>query len=102
MKIIKKLSEMISEEIADARKYAQCALNHKDDMKELADTFFQLSNEEMNHMSLLHKQVTKIIQDYRTKNGEPPAPMQAVYDYIHEKNMEAAAEVKALQALYKE
>ena len=50
----------------------------------------------------LEGEVVKIIEDYRKTNGEPPASMQAVYDYIHEKNMESAAEVKAAQALYRE
>ena len=102
MKIIKLLSEMISEEISDAHKYISLALQYKTDRRGLADVFAQLSGEEMKHMQVLHGEVVKIIEDYRKTNGEPPASMQAVYDYIHEKNMESAAEVKAAQALYRE
>lgn len=102
MKIIKQLTEMIAEEIEDAGKYARCALTHKDDNRDLADTFYQLSMDEMRHMSLLHNHVVKIIEEHRAKVGEPPASMMAVYEYIHGKNIEAAAEVKAMQALYKE
>ena len=67
-----------------------------------ADTLYQISTEEMKHMNLLHNEVVKIIEDYRKKNGEPPKEMLAVYEYLHKKHIEAAAEVKTLHALYKE
>ena len=102
MKIIKKLSDMISEELKDAEKYVKCALNHKDTEKSLADTFYTLSNEEMRHVNMLHTEVVKIIEQYRREHGNPPESMQAVYDYLHEKQIEHAAEIKAMQAMYKE
>lgn len=102
MNIIKCLSEMIGEEIADAKKYIDKALKYKDERRGLADVFAQLSSEEMKHMTMLHNEVTKIIDEYRQTNGEPPPNMQAVYDYLHELHMEKAAEVKAAQTLYRE
>ena len=61
-----------------------------------------LSNEEMKHMQMLHNQVVKIIEKYRKENGEPPASMLAVYDYLHEKFIEEAKEVKMMQQMYME
>ena len=102
MKIIRELSELITEEIHDADKYAQLALHHKGVNATLADTFIKLSMEEMDHMNMLHDQAVRIIDAYKKEHGDPPKEMMAVYDYLHEKQMDEAAQVKAKQMLYRE
>lgn len=102
MKIIEKLSKMIEEELHDAEKYARCANRWKTENQDLAQLFFRLSNEEMEHMNLLHNMVVQIIQEYRRTQGEPPERMLAVYDYLHEKQMKHATKVKAMQAMFRE
>ena len=56
-----------------------------------------LSGEEMRHMQMLHNQVVKLIDNYRRTEGEPPASMLAVYDYLHQKFIDHAKEIKVMQ-----
>ena len=102
MKLIETLSEKIADEISDARSYAEMAIENKESHPELAQTLYELSQEEMGHMSRLHGAVADIIEQYKTTKGEPPASMMAVYDYLHKKEIEKAAEAKTLQAMFKE
>lgn len=101
MKVIQKLSDMIDDELEDASRYANCAMQYKDENRGLADVFYMLSTEEMRHMNMLHDQAVAIIEAYRREKGDPPADMLAVYNYLHDKQIAKAGEVKAMQALYK-
>ena len=101
MKIIKMLCERIDEEISDARFYAKKALKFKSTYPEVAETFYNLAGQEMEHMKKLHNQVTKIIEAYRESHGDPPVEMQAVYDVLHKRAINNAVTVNSLLQLYK-
>ena len=101
MKIIEKISERIDEEICDAKNYAMLALETKDDHPELSRTFYTISLQEMEHMRMLHSAAANLIAEYRRANGDPPDKMMAVYEYLHGKHIEKAAEATAIQAMYK-
>ena len=101
MKLIEKLSAMVDEEIEDAMKYAKCAVKYKDERPALAKTFYDLSGEEMRHMTMLHAEVEAVIQKYRQEKGEPPEGMKSLYNYLHEKQIEKAADVRRLQDMYR-
>lgn len=102
MEIIKKLSEMIEDELEGAENYIKCAIKHKESNPSLSKTFYEISTEEMRHVNLLHEQVAHLITQYRKEHGEPPAVMLAVYDYMHEKHIDHAAKIKAMQTQYRD
>lgn len=101
MKVIEKLEDFIDSEIHDAEVYAKCALKYKETDPTLAKLFYDLSTEEMRHMDLLHNEVVRQIEQYRKTKGEPPTSMQAVYDYLHEKQINEAKCVKEYQSMYR-
>ena len=101
MKIIKCLSELIEEELSDAEKYIDLAMKWRTDEPDTADLFYELSTEEMGHMDKLHQEVTELIDEYRKQNGEPPKEMMVLYEYLHEKHIGKATEVRIKQGMYK-
>ena len=101
MKIIQKLSDMIEEELEGACDYGKAAVKYKEETPLLAKTFYDIATQELQHVTLLHEQVVKIIEDYRKVKGDPPASMQAVYDYLHEKQIEKANKAKSYLATYR-
>ena len=99
---IKELSDNIKDEIDDAGKYIDLALRCKEGDKTLADTYCKLAEEELGHMDILHKQVVRIIDQYKATNGPTPPAMQAKYDVLHELYVNEANQVKIKIRLYKE
>lgn len=102
MKLINELEELIDEEIHDVKKYAKMAAEVKAEHPVLAQTLYTISTQEASHKDALHSEVVKIIEEYRAKNGEPPASMLAVYDYLHKKHIEKMAEARRYQEAYRE
>lgn len=101
MKLIKELSEMIEEELDGACEYAKEALKLKDDHPALAKVFYDISLDEVKHVDMLHCETKKIIETHRREHGEPPAPMMAVYEYLHDKHIEKLNHIKAYQMEYR-
>lgn len=100
MEIIRRISEKIDEELHDAEKYIKCAFRVREEYPQLANTYYQLSLEEMKHVTMLHDSVVKIINDYKREN-EVPEAMQILYDYLHDRQIKWATKIKAKQEQYK-
>lgn len=101
MKVIKCLSEKIEEELTDANSYIDLAMEWRDQEPETANLFYELSMEEMGHMDRLHNEVTRQINEYKERSGEPPANMMTLYQYLHEKHIGEAMRIKIKQGMYK-
>ena len=102
MKTIKEISEMIEEELEGAENYAKNACYYKEVNPELAKTFYDISLEEMRHVDILHERVVELIERHKRDHGEAPAPMQAIYDFLHQRDIEWATKIKLYQSQYKE
>ena len=102
MKIIKCMSEKIKDELKDAEAYINLASEWKKEEPEAAEVFAELSAEEMGHVDKLHSEITKLISRYRQEHGEPPEGMMAIYNYLHEQQIENAMRIKVKQAMYEE
>lgn len=101
MTIIKTIAEKIAEELQDARAYIDLAMKWKRENQEAAELFYDLSVEEMGHADILHKAVQSLIEKYRAKNGEPPKDMMTLWEYLHEKHMETATQIRVMQGMFK-
>lgn len=100
MREIKQLMEHIEAEIEDAHTYAALAMEYKARDRATADLYRALSDEEMAHMSKLHRAVERLIEGFRRQKGESPAAMMAVYQHLHERYIAKAEQVGVLQAMY--
>ena len=99
---IEEISDKISEKIDSAEMYAKCALMKKDTRPQLAESYFKIATDDLGHVNLLHTQIVAIIDEYRKTKGEPPEAMQTLYNILHRKQIERAAAVRGILALYKE
>ena len=96
MKIITKLVELIDEELSDAKRYIKLARREMSEHSHLANSFVDLAEAEMEHAKILHDEATRIIEEYRQENGEPPAEMMAVYNFMHDKQIDRASKIKQM------
>ena len=101
MKLIRELEELIEDEICDVKKYAKMATELKAEHQGLAQVLYTISTQEETHQASIHTEVVKLIEEHKRKHGEPPAAMLAVYDYIHKRHIDALAEARRYQDMYK-
>lgn len=102
MKLIAEMSDMIDDEIQCAGMYAEKALELKRSNPDVAKAMNAVSISKLDDITALHNAVVAIIEAYRKEHGEPPAPMMAVYDYLHKKQINKLQEVKMKQGAFKE
>lgn len=59
---VEQLADMVEDEIMDAVKYLKCAIACKDSRPDMAAMFFDLSQQEMQHMNRLHDKMSAMYQ----------------------------------------
>lgn len=95
MKEIKYLVEEIKEELEGAEEYAKHAFQYMWDDRTLSETLAAIATQELSHVDALHAQAVRLI---KASTDKPPASMQAVWDWEHERMVEKTAKIKLLLA----
>ena len=99
MRAIKKFVDSISEEIEDAKNYAEKYVESKakGDMS-AASKFKEMSGDELKHAMYLHDMVTKEIEQI-SKVYTPPIEMEKKWEESHREYVEKVALVRQMLAL---
>lgn len=100
MKIIKCLCEDMENTLDVAEDDIKKAIMYKEEYPVAAKAFYTKSMMLMDSIKPQHDAVTALISEYRKEKGEPPEGMMAVYNYMHERHINKAAAIKALQDMY--
>lgn len=100
MKVIKDMSEDIENILDMAECNIKKAIEYQLDFPIASQAFYTESVTLMNSIKGLHDTVMALIEGYKKEKGEPPAPMMAIYNYMHERNINKAAAIKNLQDMY--
>ena len=100
MLIIKCLSEDIEKTLDAAEDEIKKAIMYKEEYPIAAKSFYTKSVTLMESIKPQHDAVVSLIESYKKEKGEPPAPMMAIYNYMHERHITKAAAIKSLQEMY--
>lgn len=100
MKIIKCLCEDIEATLDAAEHDIKEAMRYKEEYPVASKAFYAKSMALMDTIKLQHDAVVALIEGVRKEKGEPPAPMMAIYDYMHERQINKSAAIRALQEMY--
>lgn len=100
MEVIKCLSEKIECTLDMAEEDIKKAIMYKEEYPIASKAFYTQSIALMDSIKSLHDGVVTLIEGYRKEKGEPPAPMMAIYNYMHERHINKAAAIKNLQDMY--
>lgn len=100
MQVIKCLSENIECTLDAAEENIKKAVKYKDEFPVAAKAFYTQSTLLMDSIKGQHDAVVTLIEAYRKEKGEPPAPMMAIYNYMHERHINKAAAIKNLQDMF--
>lgn len=100
MQIIKCLSEGIECTLDAAEENIKNAVKYKEEFPIAAKAFYNQSVLLMDSIKGQHDAIVTIIDTYKKEKGEPPTPMMAIYNYLHERHINKAAAIKNLQDMY--
>jgi len=97
---IKKYVENIAEELSDAKKYMETALEYKAmGNGDRYNRYKDMSVQELNHAMTLHDMAVQDIEKLKTVYPDIPQKMMEAWDKSHVDYVEKAAWIKQMQAM---
>ena len=100
---IKKYVDEIAEELHDAKKYMEKALEYKamnnTDAMNRYNTYKVMSTQELDHATKLHEMAVQDIEQLRAVYPEIPQKMMEAWEKSHVDFVEKAAWIKQMQAM---
>lgn len=100
MKVIECISNDIEATMDMAEDNAKKAIMYKNEYPLAAKSFYTKSVTLMDSIKGQHDAVVALIEAYKKESGDPPAPMLAIYNYMHTRHINKAAAIKNLQDMY--
>ena len=64
------LFDYAEDEIKDSRKYAEAALKYKDSHPDLAEMFYRLSGEELEHFNQFHQKLAESVAEVKAMRSK--------------------------------
>lgn len=101
VKSIKRTTDLVRENLREARCYIEDAYRHKESSKPMADWFRDMAVGHMGFIQKGHQIAKDIIAATRVEGSDLAPGMLAVYDAIHADLIAEAAEINAMISAYK-
>ena len=96
MKILGTMADMIDGELKQAECYVNEALDNQEEYPDVSNDYISLAQGNLDRVNALHNRSTKLIEAERKEHGDPPESMLKVYEYLHRKHIERAADVRRI------
>jgi len=93
---IKKIAMQIVEELMDSQKYIDLAVKMKEDYPRLADTYRDLSADELDHAARLHKAGSELVE----ADDEDADVAKIIWDWETERMEKWEQSIRVLHEMY--
>ena len=88
MKAIQIIIDHMDDTLEEAHSYYKDYVLFKDEFPKMSSLALEMANVHLNLYNKWHEVVVSMISDYKSKSGELPPTMKALYDYEHKKLVE--------------
>lgn len=98
---MKKIQCQMEDELSSAISYMKDAMDTKYSDRAWADNYYTMAQQEFAHMNNLHAMALEEINKLAASGDKSYDTMKPVFDYLHARLMDKAAEYQSLVTLFK-